>query len=68
MKYVLKNHNSGRLIPYIVESVSNNTTTSIQCEEVVYTKTEITSSNSDEAGSDGNEFSNKGLVVSFSEA
>ena len=54
-------------MPDIVESGSNCTTTSVQSEEIVITETKITSGNSDEASSDGDELSNEGLAASFGE-
>jgi hypothetical protein len=55
-------------LPDIVESGSNGTTTSVQSEEVVITETKITSGNSDEASSDGDELSNEGFAAIFVEA
>jgi hypothetical protein len=54
-------HNSGKKIPHVVESVSNSTTTGIQGEEIVVTKTKVTSSNGDETSCDGNDLSNESL-------
>ena len=54
-------HHSGEKIPNVVESISNSATTSVQGEEVVVTKTKITSSNGDEASSDGSDLSNECL-------
>ena len=54
-------------MPDIVESGSNCTTTSVQSEEVVISEIKITSGNSDEASSDGDELSNEGLAASFGE-
>jgi hypothetical protein len=61
-------HDSGQELPDIVESGSNGTTTSVQSEEVVITETKITSGNSDEASSDGDELSNEGFAAIFVEA
>ena len=60
-------HDSGQELPDIVESGSNCTTTSVQSEEVVISEIKITSGNSDEASSDGDELSNEGLAASFGE-
>ena len=54
-------HDSGEKIPNVVESISNGATTSVQGEEIVVTKTKITSSNCDETSSDGNDLSDEGL-------
>ena len=54
-------HYCGEKIPNVVESISNSTTTCVQSEEVVIGKVEITSSNGDEASSDGDDLSDECL-------